>query len=190
MEKETTNNYKKLRFALEYFKAGKNASAAARALGLSASHGSRLARDGTVRSYLSELEKMFTLDRLAQPDKDKLESSIADITEILETLTRIVRREETDDSVIVLKNETVENTDSGRIVTREAKTVTVETRPTLSEVTRAADMLIKYYNSVPEPDSGASGPGGVIILSAVRSDSPGNVTETELLTAEQSCPNA
>lgn len=67
-------------------------------------------------------------------------------SEVLETLTRILRREETEDSVVKLKGETKTVDECGNpIVERSERVETVKVRAKLSDVIRAAELIGKSY---------------------------------------------
>lgn len=77
----------------------------------------------------------------------KAKTAIAEESELLEALTRILRREETEDSVVKLRQNV--NGDS------EEFTETVRIRPKLSDVLRAAELLGKHYGSFGERIEGS-----------------------------------
>ena len=73
--------------------------------------------------------------------------AIATKEEVLERLTRILRREETEDSVIKLRDETKTTEEDGRVILeRGERTEIVKIRPRLSDVTRAAELIGKHYS--------------------------------------------
>ena len=134
---------KKRVFALEYIKNGCNAKQAAIAIGYSektaAQHGYTLLKDDIVKKELEELGETFSLSTLTQVDKDKITKEIADINEVLLTATRIIRREETEDTIIQSKRKDPEDDNGYEII---------ETRPKLVDVNRAMDLMMKYYAAV------------------------------------------
>ena len=69
--------------------------------------------------------------------------SIADEREVLETLTRILRREATEDTVRTESRSTDEYGEA--VVERSEKVEIVKTRPRLADVTRAAELVGKYH---------------------------------------------
>lgn len=72
--------------------------------------------------------------------------SIADEREVLETLTRILRREATEDTVVKLRTESRSTDMCGEaVVERSEKAEIVKTRPRLADVTRAAELVGKYH---------------------------------------------
>ena len=72
--------------------------------------------------------------------------SIADEREVLETLTRILRREATEDTVVKLRTESRSTDEYGEaVVERREKVEIVKTRPRLADVTRAAELVGKYH---------------------------------------------
>lgn len=175
MDNKSIMNYKKQLFAVEYYKNGKNAAKAAEAVGYSkktaAQRGHQLIKDETVIAYMRELDSFFSLDKMAAPDKETLENGIADIAELLEILTRIARRQETEDAVVVLKSESQDYIDGKKVTSKEENAQVVETRARLSDVNKAIDTLIKYYTRTGtdnNPDE-----GGVIILADVKEQGNG-----------------
>lgn len=71
---------------------------------------------------------------------------IADEREVLETLTRILRREATEDTVVKLRTESRSTDEYGEaVVERGEKVEIVKTRPRLADVTRAAELVGKYH---------------------------------------------
>ena len=168
-------NLKKRLFAIEYFKNGLNASAAALAVGYSKKsakqRGSQLLKDETVQSEIKTLSTMFGLDKLTDINKDEIKEKIADISEILERLTRIVRREEPEETVVVLKRETTEYSDGDKSHTKEEYASVVETKTRVADVNKAADLLLKYYSQPASSDDESR--GGVIILAPVKENTDG-----------------
>lgn len=72
--------------------------------------------------------------------------SIADEREVLETLTRILRREATEDTVVKLRTESRSTDEYGEaVVERSEKVEIVKARPRLADVTRAAELVGKYH---------------------------------------------
>ena len=75
---------------------------------------------------------------------------IAEATEVLQTLTRIMRREETEDQVVITKNPTAVRLESAegeyydKFAYEESAEV-VQTRTKNSDVVRAADLIGKYH---------------------------------------------
>lgn len=102
-------------------------------------------------------------------NKEPPKSDIADINEILAILTRIIRREEIDDKVVVLKNNVTEGTGKEKTTSHEERCETVGTKPTISEVNRAANLLMNYYSSIEENEE-ECGQTGVIILAPVNDE--------------------
>lgn len=72
--------------------------------------------------------------------------AVATEAEVLEALTRILRREETEDSIVKLREETKTTEEDGRtFVERGERVEVVKLRPRLSDVTRAAELIGKHY---------------------------------------------
>lgn len=71
---------------------------------------------------------------------------IADEREVLVTLTRILRREATEDTVVKLRTESRSTDEYGEAVVERSERVEVmKTRPRLADVTRAAELVGKYH---------------------------------------------
>lgn len=67
-------------------------------------------------------------------------------SEVLETLTKILRREETEDTVVKLRDETKTVGDDGKTyVERGERTEIIKVRPKLSDVIKAAELIGKSY---------------------------------------------
>lgn len=81
---------------------------------------------------------------------------VADKQEILETLSRIMRREETEDTVVKLREETKTTEEDGRTyVDRGERVEIVKVRPRLSDALRAAELLGKQYGMFSERVEGS-----------------------------------
>ena len=79
-------------------------------------------------------------------DKSGMGSAVASESEILECLTRIVRRGETEDTIVKLREETkTTGADGQTLITRGERTEIAPLRPKLSEVLRACELLGKHY---------------------------------------------
>lgn len=71
---------------------------------------------------------------------------IADVREVLAALSRIVRREETEDVPLKLRTETRSTDDCGEpVIERSERVELVRVRPRLADVNRSAELLGKYY---------------------------------------------
>ena len=71
---------------------------------------------------------------------------IADEREVLVTLTRILRREATEDTVVKLRTESRSTDEYGEAVVERSERVEVmKTCPRLADVTRAAELVGKYH---------------------------------------------
>lgn len=103
-----------------------------------ASAASRLLRNVKVIAYID-----YQMDIIEK-------SKIAETTEVLQTLTRIMRREETEDQVVITKNPTAVRLESAegeyydKFAYEESAEV-VQTRTKNSDVVRAADLIGKYH---------------------------------------------
>lgn len=78
--------------------------------------------------------------------KELAGAGIADEREVLETLTRILRRAETEDSVQKLRCETRTVDADGAPLTERCEKLRIEPlRPRLADVLRAAELIGKYH---------------------------------------------
>lgn len=132
------------KFADNYLANGLNATQAYLEAGYkvkteaAASAASRLLRTVKVSTYID-----YQLDMIEK-------SKIAEATEVLQTLTRIMRREETEDQVVITKNPTAVTLESaeGEFYDKfayEESAEVVQTRTKNSDVVRAADLIGKYH---------------------------------------------
>lgn len=163
---------KKRLFAIEYYKNGCNATKAAESVGYSPKtarqHGYTLLKDKVVKAELKALNELLSLDKLSQPDKDKIEKEVADINEVLTTLTKILRREMPEDNVVIVKANKTEYEDDKKTVSHTEEAQIVETRTRPGDVNKAADLLLKYYEKA-NGDSDEE-KGGVVILAEIRKE--------------------
>lgn len=83
----------------------------------------------------------------AEAEAEKLTGEgIADEREVLEALTRILRRAETEDAIVKLRTETRSTDEDGESVIEKSEHVEIQTlRPKLSDVIHAAELLGKYH---------------------------------------------
>lgn len=78
--------------------------------------------------------------------KKLMGDGIADEREVLEVLTRILRREATEDTAVKLRTESRSTDEDGEtVVERGERVEIVKTRPRLADVTRAAELVGKYH---------------------------------------------
>lgn len=83
-------------------------------------------------------------------------NKVADEAEVLEELSRILRREESEDSVIKLREETRTTEEGGKVyVERGERCEVVKLRPRLADVVRAAELLGKHYGTFGERIEGS-----------------------------------
>ena len=130
-------NEKQKMFADEYIKCG-NASQAARTAGYKAgyagSNTAKLLNNTKVRAYLQK--------RMEEKDK----KTVASQDEVLETLTRILRREEKEVVVVVTKTSKSFYDKNGKkqtLTKEEPQLVEIPTK--ISDVNKAAELLGKRY---------------------------------------------
>ena len=71
---------------------------------------------------------------------------IASEAEVLKALTKILRREETEDTLVKLKDETKTTDENGKTyIERSERVELAKVRPRLADVTRAAELIGKYH---------------------------------------------
>lgn len=152
---------KKRAFALEYLMNGQNAKQAALSVGYkestAAQMGFLLKNDPVVKETFKELGEIFSLSSLNDVNKDEIGKDIADINEVLQTATRIIRREETED--VVMKPKSKVNPD-GTVADSEYDILAA--RPRIKDVNDAMKILMSYYSAV--TDSGDEKECGVVIM--------------------------
>ncbi|MBQ4598331.1 MAG: terminase small subunit [Clostridia bacterium] len=89
-------------------------------------------------------------------DKGGADETVASEREILERLSRILRREETEDSVVKLREETRTTEEDGKtFVDRSERVEIVKVRPKLSDALRAGELLGKHYGMFGEKLEGS-----------------------------------
>ena len=82
--------------------------------------------------------------------------SIALEEEVLVTLTKIMRREETEDCVVKLRDERKTTEEDGKtVISRDEYAETVKVRPKLADVLRAAELIGKSYGMFSEKVEGS-----------------------------------
>ncbi len=92
------------------------------------------------------LKKHKIRDRIDQLLEEIKSNRIADATEVMETLTRVLRRQEDEHVVVTVKSRTSGYDKNGKRTTREREEpVVVPIRPRLSDVNKAAELLGKRY---------------------------------------------
>lgn len=167
---------KKILFAREVFCNGGNRAAAARAVGYSdkvaKQMGSKLYKDNIVREELERLKQDFHLTSvLTEDEKAEMKEKVADLKETLERTTRILRREEPEESVVVLKNDATSFEDGVKTTEHTEEVKIVETKTRNSDALKAAELLLKYHFRCEDKQSADTGTtGGVIILPEVKID--------------------
>ena len=89
-------------------------------------------------------------------DKCGAGETVASEREILERLSRVLRREETEDSVVKLREETKTTEEDGKTyVERSERVEIVKVRPKLSDAIRAGELLGKHYGMFGEKLEGS-----------------------------------
>lgn len=130
---------KQKKFADEYIKGGNITQAAVNA-GYSKKTARVIGQENLLKPAISE----YIAERMAQIDKE----NIADQKEILEFMTRVMRRQETEQVANVLKRPTLMTVNAGedneyqKIVNEEVVEVT-EIKSSTGDAVRAADLLSK-----------------------------------------------
>ena len=80
------------------------------------------------------------------PEESAARSVLSDVHEVLAALSRIVRREETEDVPVKLRTETRSvDADGEAVIERSERVEMRAARPRLSDVNRSAELLGKYY---------------------------------------------
>ena len=122
----------------EYYVQENNARIAAEKAGYSKKTARKIGAENlhkpAIEAYIRELRKNLRSDR------------IASIEEVLETFTRIIRREEKENIVVTIKKRTSSYDKNGKkkiIETEEPQIVQIPTK--ISDVNRAAEALAKRY---------------------------------------------
>lgn len=161
---------RKIQFAIEYYRCG-NGTEACRKLGYKAPEkaASRLKKDKAVKEYLKQLDETFNLRRLAEEDLNRVKEDIAGINEVLATFTRILRGEETEETVVVLKAQKTSFEDGTKTTTNEEHVEKVETKTRNMDRLRAGENLMKYYAEAEKRSADeCGGEGGVVILAEIK----------------------
>ncbi len=84
-------------------------------------------------------------------EEKEVNEKIASESEVLEKLTEILRRTETEDTVIKLRDEVKTTEEDGRCVVERGEHVEVaKLRPKISDVIRAAELIGKYHGMFSE----------------------------------------
>lgn len=128
---------KQERFCMEYVICGNSAEAARRA-------GYSKKTAGSIGS--ENLDKPEIVARITQMLEEIRSKKIADATEVLETLTRVLRREEHENVVVTLKKRTADYDERGKkrnIEQEEPQIVEIPTK--VSDVNKAAELLGRRY---------------------------------------------
>lgn len=151
-------DYKLRIFAIEYMMSW-NAKEAAEKIGYKGASaratGNRLKDDPRVVEYMNHLRDLVKNAKV-------YEERIADLEEVLVTLTSVMRRETPDEVVNVITQE--ENNYDGRAKSqrKSGKVVKTEVKTKVSDVLTAADKLLKYHTAGAQNDDGEA--GGVVLL--------------------------
>lgn len=151
-------DYKLRIFAIEYMMSW-NAKEAAEKIGYKGASaratGNRLKDDPRVVEYMNHLRDLVRNAKV-------YEERIADLEEVLVTLTSVMRRETPDEVVNVITQE--ENNYDGRAKSqhKSGKVVKTEVKTKVSDVLTAADKLLKYHTAGAQNDDGEA--GGVVLL--------------------------
>jgi len=130
-------NDKQKMFCLEYLKDLNGTQAAIRA-----GYSQKTANEQASRM----LANVNIQDFLANLMAEKKNSLIAEQDEVLETLTRILRRKETDTVVVTVKTHNTHYDEEGKKVVKDEETpVTVSIPTRVGDVNKAAELLGKRY---------------------------------------------
>ena len=128
---------KQLLFCQEYIKDLNGTQAAIRA-----GYSRKTACEQAAR-LLANVKVQNCLAKIMEEKQDKL---IAEQDEVLQTLTRVLRREETDTVVVTLKTHQTHYDKNGKKVVKDAESPVAVPIPTrISDVNKAAELLGKRY---------------------------------------------
>ena len=155
-------NEDKLRFALVYYKNGRNASAAARELCMPRSKAYRLRKDEDVTAYLRIISE--SLDG-AEP----VRADIADMDEVLAAWSAIVRDEHKIEKLAAKKKTTTESEGRQKNVVTEETPEVVQLNAANSDIISAGKALYQYWRDV-EGEGEDAAETGVIILAGIKDE--------------------
>ena len=158
MRDDELNDYKKKVFAMEYMLTW-NATQAAKAIGYKGASarvtGHNLKDDQEVRIYMDYIKDIVQ-------HAHEYTDLIAKEEEVLQTLTRILRREEPNEVANVITEEETVYNDKGRKEQHKAGKIKVtELRTPVADVLSAADKLLRFYAA---GTNGDGEEGGVVLL--------------------------
>ena len=86
----------------------------------------------------------------------EVNEKIASESEVLEKLTDILRRNETEDTVVKLRDEVKTTTEEGRSVVERSEHIEVaKLRPKIADVIKAAELIGKYHGIFSENLTGS-----------------------------------
>lgn len=129
--------------------------------------GSKLANDPYVIEEIARIEKLTGIADFSEAKITEEEAQlIADIKEILKRTTRILRREEPEENVVVLHEEETEYSDGSKHTNSNEAVKIVETKTRNNDVLKAAKLLMEYYNRHEEREASGTG-GGLVILTQI-----------------------
>lgn len=155
-------NEDKLRFALVYYKNGRNASAVARELCMPRSKAYRLRKDEDVTAYLRIISE--SLDG-AEP----VRADIADMDEVLAAWSAIVRDEHKIEKLAAKKKTTTESEGRQKNVVTEETPEVVQLNAANSDIISAGKALYQYWRDV-EGEGEDAAETGVIILAGIKDE--------------------
>lgn len=163
---------KKRMFALEYIRNGHNAKAAAIFVGVkessAAQTGSQWLKDELVKAELKSLGEHYSIERLTDKDGETIRQQIADIDEILMRLTKILRREEPEENVVVLKEDESSFESGTKTTSHKEYAKIIETKTRVADVNKAADILLKHFNIMADKNGSDEKEYGIVILPEVK----------------------
>lgn len=160
---EGTQN-ERLRFALLYHKHGRNASAAARDMGIARSRAQRLSKDSEVAEYLALIGEC--LGGGLAPDSTK--SDIADMDEVLAAWSAIVRDEHKVEKLTSKKTTTAEWVGKQKNTVTEEMPEVVQLNSANSDIISAGKALYQYYRDYAE--NADESECGVVILAEIKDE--------------------
>lgn len=156
-------NEDKLRFALIYYKNGRNAAAAARELDMPRGRAYSLTRDDEVRAYLAVISE--SLDG-AEPAR----TDIADMDEVLAAWSAIVRDEHKIEKLASKKRTATESEGRQKNVVCEETPEVVQLNAANSDIISAGKALYQYWRDIEVGSGDDEAETGVIILAEIKEE--------------------
>lgn len=90
-----------------------------------------------------------------------------DVDEVVMQLHRVVRREEPDEHVVVLKDEEQSAENGTRSVSKHENVRIIQTKTRVTDANKAADILLRHYDRIKDRSAVEEKVSGVVILPEV-----------------------